>query len=68
MLEVRRREFGEAHPDTLMAMSNLAETLRAQGELSRARELHERVLEVRRRVLGEDHPETLRARDNLGRR
>ena len=35
MLEVRRRVLGDEHPDTLTAMNNLAETLRAQGDLRR---------------------------------
>ena len=46
-------------------MSNLAETLRAQGELAGARAVHERVLEVRRRVLGEEHPDTSLSAWNL---
>ena len=39
-------------------MSNLAATLRAQGDLAGARALQEQVLEARRRVLGEEHPDT----------
>ena len=42
-------------------MNNLADTLRAQGDLAGARALQERVLEARRRVLGEEHPDTLTA-------
>jgi hypothetical protein len=46
-------------------MNNLAVTLRAQGNLNGARELHERVLEVSRRIQGEEHPETLASMSNL---
>ncbi|HEV7505260.1 MAG TPA: tetratricopeptide repeat protein [Thermoanaerobaculia bacterium] len=53
------------HPSTLTAMSNLAETLRAQGDLARARPLQEQVLASRRRQLGADHPDTLGAMNNL---
>ena len=63
--EVSRRVLGEEHPNTLTSMNNLAETLRAQGDLAGARELHEQALEVRRRMLGEEHPDTLMSRNNL---
>ena len=66
VLEARRRVLGEDHPDTLTSMNNLAETLRAQGDLAGARGWQERVLEARRRVLGEDHPDTLTSVNNLG--
>jgi tetratricopeptide (TPR) repeat protein len=46
-------------------MYNLADTLRAQGDLARARELYERVLGARRRNLGEDHAATLDTMHNL---
>jgi len=53
------------HPDTVNAMNNLAETLRAQGDLAGARGLHEQVLGLSRRVLGVEHPNTLRSMNNL---
>ena len=65
MLAVQRRILGEDHPDTLISMNNLALTLRSQGDLGAARELHEQVLAGRRRVLGEDHPATLASMANL---
>ena len=64
VLEVRRRVQGEEHPHTLTSMSNLASTLRNQGDFT-ARALQEKVLEVRRRVLGEEHPDTLTSMGNL---
>ena len=48
-----------------MSMNNLADTLRAQGDLNGARELQEKVLEIRRRILGEEHPDTLTSMNNL---
>lgn len=53
------RRFGYSHPRTLVAMNNLAGTLREQGNCVKAAELGEQVLEVKRRVLGDDHPSTL---------
>lgn len=65
VLGVARSLFGECHPNTLTSVSNLAETLRAQGDLAGARHLHEQVLAVRRRLLGEEHPDTLTSMNNL---
>lgn len=36
VLEKRRRILGEEHPDTILAMNNLAATLRDQGQLDEA--------------------------------
>jgi tetratricopeptide (TPR) repeat protein len=46
-------------------MNNLAEVLRAQGDLAGARSLHEEVLSSRRRMLGTEHPATLTSMNNL---
>jgi MinD-like ATPase involved in chromosome partitioning or flagellar assembly len=59
--------FGAEHRTTLTAMSDMAATLYARGELGKARSLYERVLEIRRRVLGDEHPETLESMRMLGR-
>jgi tetratricopeptide (TPR) repeat protein len=64
-LELRRRVLGPEHRDTLTSMSNLAETLRAQGDLPGACKLHEEALDIRRRVLGPEHPDTLTSTNNL---
>ncbi|MEA2302483.1 MAG: hypothetical protein QOE44_3018, partial [Solirubrobacteraceae bacterium] len=57
---------GENGPHTLGAMSNLAATIRAQGDLPRAHELLEHVLEARRLALGTEHPDTMRSENDLG--
>jgi hypothetical protein len=64
-VDLHRIELGAEHPDTLGSMSNLAESLRAQGDLSGARRLQEQVLDTQRRVLGEEHPHTLTLMNNL---
>ncbi|MBU4264134.1 MAG: tetratricopeptide repeat protein [Proteobacteria bacterium] len=64
-MEVLIRILGEEHPNTLASMNNLAETLRAMGNLSGARELQEKTLEVLIRILGEEHPVTLTSMNNL---
>ena len=65
VLTVWSRILGEEHPNTLAAMSNLAITLHAQGDLTRARTLGEEVLAIRRRILGQEHPDTLASINNL---
>ena len=57
--------LGDEHPITLISMNDLAETLRALGDLQRARELHEQTLTARRRMLGDEHPATLTSKNNL---
>jgi hypothetical protein len=60
-----RQLLGQDHPDTLHSMYGRAETHRALGDLSVARELHEQTLTARRRVLGENHPATLASMNSL---
>ena len=64
-LDFRVRVFGPEDPDTLISMSDLAETLRAQGDLAGARELQEETLGISHLVLGPEHPNTLSAMNNL---
>ena len=65
VLEASRRLLGAEHPATLAAMNNLAQTLKAQGELGAARELQEQVLKTSPRVLGAKHSNTTIAAWNL---
>jgi hypothetical protein len=46
-------------------MSNLAVTLRAQGDLERARKLQEQVLDACTRIFGGEDPDTLISMNNL---
>src|SRR5260370_33937080 len=64
-VEALRREHGEAHPDTLAAMLDLAEMLWARGRLAEVRALEEHVVAARRQALGEAHGDTLRALGKL---
>lgn len=59
------RVYGSEHPYTLTIMSNLANTLKAQGDHAGARTLEEQVLAASRRVLGPEHPSTLTSLNNL---
>ncbi|KAJ7716785.1 hypothetical protein B0H16DRAFT_1701222 [Mycena metata] len=63
VLEKSQLLLGENHPDTLVAMGNLALIYSELGEFQKAKELL--VLEKYTKLLGEDHPETLIAMGNL---
>ena len=56
---------GLHHPDILISTNNLAETIRMQGDLRRARELHDINLSNRLGTLGDMHPETMVSAWNL---
>jgi tetratricopeptide (TPR) repeat protein len=53
------------HPDLQRARGDLAVTIKALGDLPRAKALEERILEVRTRTLPDDHPDLQLARGNL---
>lgn len=65
VVEYRRRQQGVEHPDTLISISNVGTTMRAQGDLAAARKLQEELLGVTRRVQGTEHPYTLIMMHNL---
>jgi tetratricopeptide (TPR) repeat protein len=65
VLQARRRLLGEDHPDTIWAMSNLAITLREQGQLEEAAIIQKEVLEKRTQILSKEHPDTISAMSNL---
>jgi hypothetical protein len=59
ILSSRQQALGEGARDTIIALVNLIELQRLQGDLAAAAALVTRGLEASRRVLGEDDPETL---------
>jgi hypothetical protein len=58
---MRRRLYGDGsdHRDVAASLHNLAEVLRAQGELSESARLHRESLAMTRRLQGDDtdHPD-----------
>jgi tetratricopeptide (TPR) repeat protein len=65
VLRARSILLGKDNLATILAMNNLAETLREQGQLEEAAEMQKEVLEKRQRILGNDHPDTTTAMNNL---
>jgi len=64
-LEGRRAALGDAHRDTLSALSGLAVLLRLQGRLEEAAPLYEEILALQRAELGPRHPDTLGTLNNI---
>ena len=58
VLEKSRRVLGEERPDTILAMSNLANTLGDLGQLDEAITLLEVAVQKMKRIHGEEHPHT----------
>jgi eukaryotic-like serine/threonine-protein kinase len=65
VLDTLRRTQGEENPETLDAMSNLADAYQGLGKYDLAQPLQIHVLEVRRRDLGAQHPDTIAALTGL---
>ena len=65
-LEARKRILGVEHPDTILAMGNIASTYRDIGKYTEAEELEIQVLDAMKRIHEVEHPETVRAMANLG--
>ncbi|KAJ7803127.1 hypothetical protein B0H14DRAFT_3154670 [Mycena olivaceomarginata] len=63
--ERQKTLLGADHPDTLLAMANLAVTYSELGRYQEAEPLETIVLEKRKLLLGADHPDILRAMGNL---
>ncbi|KAJ7809310.1 hypothetical protein B0H13DRAFT_2479113 [Mycena leptocephala] len=65
VLEKWKQLLGADHPDTLLAMGNLAVIYGQLGSYQEAESLQGIVLEKRKQLLGADHPLTLLAMANL---
>ncbi|OBT39752.1 hypothetical protein VE00_10507 [Pseudogymnoascus sp. WSF 3629] len=65
VLDLWKSVLGEKHPNTILAMANLALTWSQQGWSSEAEQLELQVLDLQKSVLGEKHPDTILAMANL---
>jgi tetratricopeptide (TPR) repeat protein len=59
IVELRNKEYGDQHADTLTGMAWLAYTYAQQARLDEAEELAARVLQIQNQELGEHHPDTM---------
>ncbi|CCA73527.1 related to kinesin light chain [Serendipita indica DSM 11827] len=56
---------GQRDPDTVEAMNNLAEILRARGQFEEAEKMQREVLALQLEISGQRHPDTLVVKSNL---
>ena len=64
-LELSEKALGPDHPDTAMALSNLALLYSSMGDYAKAEPLYQRALKIYEKALGPDHPDTARSLNNL---
>ena len=65
VLEIRRCELSENHPDTLRCMNNLADSLHSVGKYEESERMYREALRLRETELGNEHPDTLSSMNNL---
>lgn len=65
-MEIRRRELGDEHADTLAAIHNKGVLMRILGRYEEAYALQLEAVEGRRRELGAEHRDTLAAVNEIG--
>jgi tetratricopeptide (TPR) repeat protein len=65
VLDERNKVLGVGHPDTILAMGELAATYSNIGKYKEAEKLEIQVLDARKRILGVGHPHTIRAMGKL---
>ena len=63
-METQKRILGPEHPDTLLAMHNLAFTFKSQSRHHEALLLMESCFQLRKQILGPQHPSTELSRKN----
>ena len=59
------KTFGEKHPETLISLSNLANTYSNLGDYAKALELQEKLYNLQCEVLGKDDPQTVKSLERL---
>ncbi len=65
-LELRRRDLGPSHPNTLQSINQLVQLLNDSGSLDKAEQLTRDAIAASEQEHGPDAAETLRQRENLG--
>jgi len=60
-LAMRRRLYGELHPEVALGLSNLAANLGSQGRFDDAIEFNKQSIDQHRKLFGERHPRTAQA-------
>ncbi len=64
-LDIRKKELGSKHPDTIRSINNLAGCLDDLDQYAAAEPICHRALRLCREVLGRNHPDTITSINNL---
>jgi len=65
ILQIRKKLYGQKHPDTATGYNNLAAAYAEQEKDKEAKKLYKKALLIREKVLGEEHPDTADSYNNL---
>lgn len=65
-MEGRTKKFGATHPDTLITIDKLAETLEYKKKFDEANDLYKRSFKGKKKILGENHKSTCDTALKLG--
>jgi class 3 adenylate cyclase/tetratricopeptide (TPR) repeat protein len=66
LIEICVETFGDDHPETAKAMTNLARVILGQGDVEKAEPLLRRAIAIQEQAHGPDHPDTARTVAVLG--
>jgi tetratricopeptide (TPR) repeat protein len=64
-LQMKRRLFGEKHPEVAAGLANLGIVANDEGDFARAEMLYRQALAMQRELLGENHPDVADTLNNL---
>jgi serine/threonine protein kinase/tetratricopeptide (TPR) repeat protein len=64
-LAIRKRKFGNEHPDVAHSLNEVALVLEYQNKLPEAETMHREALAMRRKLLGNEHPDVAESMNNL---
>ena len=64
-LAIRKKVFGDEHPDVGESLNNIALVLQAQSKYDEATPLYKESLAIKKKVLGEEHPSVATGLNNL---
>ena len=65
VVEIRSLLLGKHHPSTLIAMFDLAKTVKHEGRWKETVELLERMVKIREQLFGREHLDTILAKNTL---
>ena len=65
VVDLYRKKYGRAHPDTARALNNLGSCVHKRGRYEDAVSILREALDMRRETLGDDHPMVAKSLNNL---